>query len=294
MHRVEAFRRVLDGARATRGVALMGVCNVTPDSFSDGGRYLAPEAARARVDELLAEGADVIDIGGESTRPGAAEVAAREQLARVIDAIRHAVSRGACVSIDTASPDVAVGALDAGACVVNDASCLRQPELASSVARAGAALVLMHTRGTPAEMAGYSRYPHGGYADVVADVCGEWEAAATRARALGVPPEGVMMDPGLGFAKNARQSLELLARLREVVARVGAPVAIGASRKSFLASVDEGAAPRERLGASIAAAMHAARSGVAMVRVHDVRATRQALDLERHLLEMNAISRAVH
>jgi dihydropteroate synthase len=274
---------MLDRARATRGLALMGVCNVTPDSFSDGGRYFAPEAARARVDELLAEGADIVDIGGESTRPGALAVPAEEQMDRVLGVVRHAVSRGACVSIDTASPEVAAKALEAGACAVNDASCLHAPAIASAVASAEAALVLMHTRGTPTDMAGFSRYPDGGYSDVVSEVCSEWEAAAAHARSLGVPRAAIVMDPGLGFAKNARQSLALLAHLRQIVSRVGVPVAVGASRKSFLTAVDPGAAVNDRLGGSIAAAMHAVREGASIVRVHDVRATRQAVDLARRL-----------
>jgi dihydropteroate synthase len=283
---------MLDRAQATRGLALMGVCNVTPDSFSDGGRYFTAEAARARVDELLAEGADVVDIGGESTRPGALAVPAGEQMDRVLPVVRHAASKGACVSIDTTSPEVAVRALEAGACVVNDASCLRDPGIAAAVAAAEGVLVLMHTRGMPAEMAGFSRYPEGGYSDVVRDVCIEWEVAAGRARSLGVPADAIVMDPGLGFAKNARQSLELLVRLREIVAAVGVPVAVGASRKSFLASVDSGAGPNERLGASVAAAMHAAREGAAIARVHDVRATRQAIDLERCIRQGRAESGA--
>jgi dihydropteroate synthase len=257
----------------------MGVCNVTPDSFSDGGRFFSAEAARARVDELLAEGADIVDIGGESTRPGAVAVPPSEQMSRVLDAVRYAASKGACVTIDTAHPEVAARALEAGACAVNDASCLREPGLASAVASAGAALVLMHTRGTPGDMAGFSRYPDGGYADVVRDVCAEWEQAASRARSLGVRSDALVMDPGYGFAKNARQSIDLLARLAEVVATVGVPVAVGVSRKSFLTTVDAGAGPTERLGASIAAAVHAALEGAAIVRIHDVRATRQAIDM---------------
>jgi dihydropteroate synthase len=270
---------VLDRARAARGPALMGVCNVTPDSFSDGGRYFSPEAARTRVDELLAEGADIVDIGGESTRPGAVAVPAAEQVSRVLDAVRYAASKGAAVTIDTADAEVAARALEAGACAVNDASCLRDPGIASAVASAGAALVLMHTRGTPGDMAGFSRYPDGGYADIVRDVCAEWEQAAGRARSLGVRSDALVMDPGFGFAKNARQSLELLGRLAEVVSTVGVPVAIGVSRKSFLTTVDAGAGPTERLGASIAAAVHAACEGAAIVRIHDVRATRQAIDM---------------
>jgi len=281
--RESAFQRVLERARAARGIALMGVCNVTPDSFSDGGRHLAPEAARARVDELLAEGADVVDVGGESTRPGAAPVPPREQLARVLGVVSYAVSRGACVSIDTGSPEVAAACLDAGADAVNDATCLRDDALAGVVAARGAGLVLMHARGTQERMRGFSQYPDDGYGDVVHDVCAEWEVAAGRACSLGVRRGSIVMDPGLGFAKNARQSAELLARLGEVVRAVGVPVAVGASRKSFLALVDTDAAPAERLGASIAAALHAARAGAAVLRVHDVRATRQAVDLAHRL-----------
>jgi dihydropteroate synthase len=261
----------------------MGVCNVTPDSFSDGGRYLAPEAARARVDELLAEGADIVDVGGESTRPSAAAVSAHEQLTRVLDVVKYAVSRGACVSVDTGSPEVAAACFKAGADAVNDTTCLRDADIASVVASEGGALVLMHARGTQQAMRGFSQYPDDAYDDVVGDVCAEWEEAAGRARSLGVPGAAIVMDPGLGFAKNARHSTELLARLGEVVTTVGVPVAVGTSRKSFLAVVDPDAAPTERIGASIAAALHAANAGAAILRVHDVRATRQAVDLAARL-----------
>jgi dihydropteroate synthase len=261
----------------------MGICNVTPDSFSDGGLHFAPEDARARVDELLAQGADIVDVGGESTRPRAEPVPAPAQLARVLDVVRYAAGRGACVSIDTANPEVAAACLDAGASVVNDVSCLLDGSLARVVAASGAALVLMHSRGSQQAMAGFSRYPDDAYADVVREVCSEWETAAERARSAGVPREAIVMDPGFGFAKNTRHSLELLARIDEIVRAVGGPVAIGASRKSFLALVDRDIAPTERLGASIAAALHAARAGVAILRVHDVRATRQAVDLDRAL-----------
>ena len=189
MYRFEAFQRMLDRARSVRGVALMGICNVTPDSFSDGGRYLALDAARARVDEILGEGADIVDVGGESTRPGAVSVPADQQIHRVLDVVRHAASRGACVSIDTTSAAVAAACLEVGACAVNDVSCLRDPALGEVVASAGAAIVLMHTRGTPEQMPGFSRYPEGGYRDVVAEVCAEWAAAAARARSVGVRSE---------------------------------------------------------------------------------------------------------
>ncbi len=280
---LEAFLRMLDGARSARGVALMGVCNVTPDSFSDGGRYLQPGAARARVDDLIGQGADIVDIGGESTRPGAAPVSAEQQIARVLDCVRYAASIGACVSIDTASAEVAAVCLDAGACVVNDASCLHDDALARVVAERGAALLLMHARGPQEKMLGFGQYPDGGYGDVVRDVLREWGLAADRARTAGVRRGAMAMDPGLGFAKNARQSAELLARLGEIVGSLDVPVAVGASRKSFLTIADPGSPPTERLGASIAAALHAARAGAAILRVHDVGATRQAVDFARRL-----------
>jgi len=282
-NRSEVFLRSLASARAVRGVALMGVCNVTPDSFSDGGLHFSQQAARARVDELITEGADFIDVGGESTRPGAVPVPASAQIARVLDAVRYAVSCGATVSIDTADAMVAAAALEAGACVVNDVSCLRDESLARAVVTAGAAYVLMHARGSQSAMEGFSRYPDQAYGDVVRDVVGEWEQAAGRARSLGVAREAIVMDPGLGFAKNARQSTELLARVGEIARSVGVPVAVGASRKSFLTVVDRDAPPGQRIGASIAAALHAARAGASILRVHDVRATRQALDLDRAL-----------
>ncbi len=274
---------MLDRARATRGVALMGVCNVTPDSFSDGGLYLDPKAARARLEQVLREGADIVDIGGESTRPGAGAVSAGEQLDRVLDVVRHAASLGACVSIDTASPAVASACLEAGACAVNDVSCLRDDALARIAAAETAPLVIMHSRGTQDTMRGFSQYPDDAYGDVVGAVVEEWGAAADRAVAAGVPRTGLVMDPGLGFAKNARQSAELLARLAEIVGQIDVPVAVGASRKSFLTIVDTDAPAGERIGASVAAALHAARAGAAIVRVHDVRATRQAIDLTRRL-----------
>ncbi len=289
--RREAFQRTLENARAQRGLAIMGVCNVTPDSFSDGGAFLAPEAARARVDALMAEGADIIDVGGESTRPGAEPVPPETQIARVLDVVRYAASRGACVSIDTTSPQVAAACLDEGASAVNDVSCLRDDAIARVVAGSGAMLVLMHARGVQKDMRGYSRYADDAYGDVVHDVCVEWEAAAGRARSLGVPREALVMDPGFGFAKNARHSMELLARLDEVVKAVGVPVAVGASRKSFLASFakrDDDVILSERLGASIAAAIHAARAGARVVRVHDVRPTRQAIDLDVELRKLAA------
>jgi dihydropteroate synthase len=257
----------------------MGVCNVTPDSFSDGGRYLGAEDARARVEQLVAEGADIVDVGGESTRPGAAPVSAREQVERVLGVVRFAAERGACVSIDTASAEVAAACLDAGACAVNDVSCLRDAELARVAAANGAAFVLMHARGTQEAMRGFSAYPDDAYGDVVDDVLADWEAAASRAIAAGLPRSALVMDPGLGFAKNARHSFELLRRTADLVARLDVPVAVGASRKSFLVAGGPPSPPAERTGASLAAALHAWRAGARVLRVHDVAATAQAIDL---------------
>lgn len=273
------FQEAVDAAVLKRGVALMGVCNVTPDSFSDGGRHLARDAAFAHVEKLLAEGADILDIGGESTRPGAPAVPAREQLARVLEVVRFAASR-AVVSIDTTSAEVAAACLDAGAHAVNDVSLLADEGLAEVAAGSGAALVLSHARGPQEKMEGFGRWPVSAYQDVVADVLADWERAAKRATELGVPRQALVMDPGLGFSKASRHSFELLRRARELVARLDVPVLFGASRKSFLTLVDRDAPPDERVGASIMAAVHAARSGVKIVRVHDVRATRQALDLD--------------
>ena len=259
----------------------MGICNLTPDSFSDGGQAWGAEAAKKKIDQLIEEGADVVDLGGESTRPGAPTVPDEEQLRRVLPALEHALARGGLVSIDTQSPLVADECLRRGAHVLNDVSCLRDERLADVVAEHDAAYVLMHARARQENMAGFSAYPDDAYGDVVHDVIDEWKRAAARAIKRGVRADALICDPGLGFSKNARHSAELLARTGDIVRSVRHPVLIGASRKSFLAKLDKAASPSERVGASIAAALHAARAGAAALRVHDVRATRQALDLER-------------
>jgi dihydropteroate synthase len=273
------FREAVDAAVLKRGVAVMGVCNVTPDSFSDGGRFLAREAAIAHVEALLREGADIVDVGGESTRPGSAPVPAREQLDRVLEVVRWAAPR-TVVSIDTTSPEVAAACLDAGAHAVNDVSLLADEGLAKVAAGSGAALVLSHARAPQEAMAGFGGWPIEAYDDIVRDVLADWERAASRAIALGVPRDALVMDPGLGFSKASRHSFDLLRRASELGRALDVPVLVGASRKSFLTLVDCDAKPEERLGASLLAAIHAARAGVRIVRVHDVRATRQALDLD--------------
>lgn len=271
--------RVVSAGVAKRGAALMGVCNVTPDSFSDGGRYVDLDAAKARVDQLVAEGADIVDIGGESTRPGAPRVPAAVQLARVLEVVRYAGTR-TCVSIDTTSAEVAAACLDVGAHVVNDVSLLADEGLAKVAAGSGAALVLSHARAPQEKMTGFGGWPLSAYDDIVRDVLADWERAAAQCVALGLPREALVMDPGLGFSKASRHSFEIVRRARELVGALDVPVLFGASRKSFLSLVDRDAPPAERIGASIMAAVHAARAGVRIVRVHDVRATRQALEMD--------------
>lgn len=260
---------------------LMGIVNVTPNSFYDGGRYEAPEAGREHVVQLLAEGADILDIGGESSRPGAERVGAEEQLRRIAPALDEALGRGAIVSVDTADPAVADAALARGACIVNDVTCLSEPELASAVARHDGYLLLSHARAHQSAMPGFSAWPDEDYPEVVGDVLRELRAARERAAARGVRVERVWFDPGLGFSKNARHTIDLLARCVELVAS-GAPVVIGASRKSFIDALHE-SPPAERLGGSLAAALWAARAGAQILRVHDVAATRQALLVEAAL-----------
>ncbi len=272
-----ALGTLLRRSRAAGHVTLMGVLNATPDSFSDGGAYAAPDAARARVDALLEAGADIVDVGGESTRPGAPAVSASEQMARVEPALRHACARGARVSIDTTDPEVAEWALERGASIVNDTSCVANVELARVAARAGASLVVMHSRGAMAAMPGFSTLDDGAYADVAREVVSELRAAVERARAAGVSADAIAVDPGLGFWKNARQSIELLGQL-DALAELDLPVLVGASRKSFLAQARP-AAVGDRLGGTVAACLAAVDRGAAALRVHDVAPVRQALEL---------------
>lgn len=251
---------------------IMGVVNVTPDSFSDGGAFLDPTAALGRAMQLVAEGADVVDIGGESTRPGATELEPEAEWARVgpvIEGLRERLGRP--ISIDTRHAEVAKRALEAGASIVNDVTGLRDPEMRRVVARSGAAVVVMHMRGTPATMVSHARY-----ADVAQEVYRELADAVRRARDEGIGADRIVIDPGLGFAKTAAQSLELLTRL-ETFRPLGYPILVGASRKSFLGALGAGDAPADRLEASLAAAVVAALSGADVVRVHDVAPTVRAL-----------------
>ncbi|HEX7879218.1 MAG TPA: dihydropteroate synthase, partial [Candidatus Eisenbacteria bacterium] len=254
--------------RVTR---VMGILNMTPDSFSDGGRHLDRDAALAAARTMVAAGADLIDIGGESTRPGAEPVPPAEQLRRILPLVGDAAARGILVSVDTTSAEVARECLAAGAVAVNDISGLRfEPALADVTREAGAGLILMHSRGTPRDMHHDPRYH-----DVVTEVVAELHDAAGRALERGVAPEALVMDPGIGFAKSIGHNLELLQNLDRIVA-AGRPVLVGVSRKSFIGRIlDLGI--EERLEGSLAAATAAVMSGAHLVRVHDVAATVRAV-----------------
>jgi dihydropteroate synthase len=253
----------------------MGILNVTPDSFSDGGRYAGVADAVAHGRRMAAQGADLVDVGGESTRPGATRVDAAEERRRVLPVVRGLAEAGAAVSIDTTRASVAEAALDAGAVLVNDVSGgLADPDMAKVVAAAGVPWVLMHWRGHSRDMQQLATY-----ADVVTEVAGELTDRVEEAVAAGVPYESIVIDPGLGFAKTAAHNWALLAHLDRLLS-VGPPVLVGASRKSFLGTlladpgVDGDRPPRpvdRRDDATLAVTVIAALAGAWGVRVHDVR-----------------------
>lgn len=251
---------------------VMGIVNVTPDSFSDGGRYLDPAPALAHARRLLDDGADLIDVGGESTRPGAAEISAEEELARVLPIVRGLADDGALVSVDTSKPEVMAAALDAGAVMINDVRALRAPGALDMVARSDAAVCLMHMQGEPRSM---QHAP--AYVDVVAEVRAFLAARAQACVAAGVARERIAIDPGFGFGKTLTHNLAL-ARGLGTMAALGYAVVAGWSRKSSLGTLT-GRPPGERLAASIAAALVCVARGAAIVRVHDVRETVDALKI---------------
>ena len=292
----------------TERTLVMGIVNVTPDSFSDGGQFFAPAAAIAHARRLIAEGAEIVDIGAESTRPGAEPVPAEEQTRRLMPVLEALAADGACVSVDTASAAVARHTLAAGAAIVNDVTALGDPAMARVVADAGAGLVLMHMRGTPRTMQDDPRY------DDAAREVTEWLGARLEtARGSRVAAECVALDPGIGFGKTPLHNFELLARLAEL-AGLGRPVVVGVSRKSFLgkgagkaagsaagagAAVETNpgarasAAPRraplpdlppdQRLEGGLAAAAVAVFLGARIVRTHDVAATVRAVRIAEQL-----------
>jgi dihydropteroate synthase len=255
----------------------MGVVNVTPDSFSDGGRYLDAQAAIARGEELLRDGAEILDVGGESTRPGAEPVGEAEELRRVVPVI-VALAREGTVSIDTSKAAVAAAAIDAGATMLNDVTALRgDPEMATLCAERGVGVVLMHMPGSPRTM-----QDNPSYDDVVDDVKAFLAARVEHAIGAGIAEEQLWLDPGIGFGKTLEHNLELLRRLGEL-RELGRPLVIGASRKSFIGKVD-GSAVDERIGGSLASAVLAAAEGADVLRVHDVTETAQALAVTSAIL----------
>lgn len=256
----------------------MGVVNVTPDSFSDGGLYLEPARAIDHGRELAEAGAAILDVGGESTRPGAEPVAVAEELERVVPVVEGLASSGAAISVDTSKRPVAEAALAAGAEIVNDVTALRgDPEMAALCADRGPTVVLMHMAGSPRTM---QDSPH--YDDVVGEVKAFLAERVEAALAAGVEEDRIWLDPGIGFGKTAAHNHELLRRLGELRG-LGRPLVIGTSRKSFLGSAD-GSPAGERLGGTIASSVLAAAEGADVLRVHDVAEVAQALTVATAIL----------
>lgn len=263
------------GNLALDNPVVFGILNVTPDSFSDGGLHASVEAAVVHALRMIADGAAVIDIGGESTRPGAVAVDADEEIARVVPVVRALLDAtpSALISIDTSKAAVARAALEAGAAIVNDVSAFRiDPSLAEVVASSGAGVVLMHSRGGVADMASYT---HAEYGDVVADVRSSLCDVIRTANAAGITKDRIVIDPGLGFSKRTEHSVELLARLDEITS-LGYPVLVGPSRKRFVGELSGGgagsaAAPvSHRIDGTVAACCVALMKGARLFRVHDV------------------------
>lgn len=255
----------------------MGILNVTPDSFWDGGRHTSVAAALRQAERIVAEGADVLDVGGESTRPGAEPVPAPEERARVVPVIEAIVAEwpGLLVSVDTVKADVARAALDAGAAAVNDVSALRlDPALGPLCAERGAGLILMHSRGPVERMAGYELASYG--PDPVAEIVAELEGALARARRAGVAGEAVVLDPGLGFSKRTAESAAVIRELGRFLA-AGRPVLLGPSRKRFVGELAGGLDAEDRLPGTVAACVAGYLAGARLFRVHDVAAVRSAL-----------------
>lgn len=249
---------------------IMGILNATPDSFSDGGRFLGKGAAVKRAHQMVAEGADIIDIGGESTRPGAEPVPVDEELRRVIPVVEELASKLAVpISVDTRKHEVARAAMEAGASIINDVMGLSDPEMAKVVGDTGAPVILMHTLGDPTVM--QKAVDAGTYEDVIGDIMWSWERNLRAAAEEGVLREQVIFDPGIGFGKLTEHNLEILRRGREFRS-TGRPLLFASSRKSFIGKLT-GEAPERRLGGSLGAAAAAVLNGANIIRVHDVKET---------------------
>ncbi|MBI1303807.1 MAG: dihydropteroate synthase [Phycisphaera sp.] len=271
---------------------LMGVVNMTPDSFSDGGRFATVDEAFAHAMQLVDEGAGILDIGGESTRPGAEPVAADEQIRRVVPLIARIRTRSnTAISVDTTSATVAEAALEAGADIVNDVSAgADDPAMLPLVARRGVGIVLMHRLAAPREDSYSDRYEREPvYGDVVRAVCDHLLARVDAAIGAGVARDCIALDPGLGFGKSVAQNYELLARTSELAA-LGYPVLVGASRKSFLGAVSGRSDPEQRIIGSVVAAVAAFGGGARIVRAHDVGAHREALLVAHAVLRGGGVS----
>lgn len=271
-HQWKLARRSLPYGERT---LVMGVLNVTPDSFSDGGQFLSFDQAIAHVEQMINDGADIIDIGGESTRPGSEFVSVEEELRRVISIIEQLTANGSVpISIDTTKSSVARAALAAGAEIVNDISALRfDPSLADEVARAHAGLVLMHSRGTPKNM---QTLPP--VADIISEVIGGLRESVAVGKKHGVAQESIAIDPGIGFGKTVEQNVELIAKLDQLAREFADfPVMIGTSRKSFIGKLLDGAPADQRLYGTIASTVASVMNGAHIVRVHDVKAAVEAV-----------------
>jgi len=267
---------------------IMGILNVTPDSFSDGGQFVTVDTALAHAEKMIAEGADIIDVGGESTRPGSEPITIEEEIQRVVPVIEALVRRtNTPISVDTTKSEVARVALDAGAAIVNDISALRFDfYVADAAARAGAGLVLMHSRGTPATM---HRLPP--VADIMHEVTHSLRASINMAERRGVKRESIVIDPGIGFGKSQEQNLELLAKLDQLIAAFpDYPLLIGTSRKSFIGRIlaDESGTPapaEDRLHGTMATITTAILHGAHIVRVHDVKAASETIRVAKSIRE---------
>ncbi|OFE43895.1 dihydropteroate synthase [Acinetobacter towneri] len=267
-------KRVLQCGRLSLDLSqphVMGILNVTPDSFSDGGRHNEKDAAVARALEMMAEGATVIDIGGESTRPGASPVSVEEEIRRVVPVVEALSAYDVVLSIDTSQPEVIRAAVAAGAHIWNDVRALTRPNALQTAADLNIPVIIMHMRGEPTTMNNLNQYD-----DVTADVIAELQQRVTDALAVGVKPENIMIDPGFGLPKNAQQNFKLLNELHQFNG-IGYPILSALSRKSFIGEALGGVEPTQRAVGSVAAHLLSIQQGACMVRVHDVKAMSDAI-----------------
>ncbi len=267
-------KRVLQCGRLSLDLSqphVMGILNVTPDSFSDGGRHNEKDAAVARALEMMAEGATVIDIGGESTRPGASPVSVEEEIRRVVPVVEALSAYDVVLSIDTSQPEVIRASVAAGAHIWNDVRALTRPYALQTAAELNIPVIIMHMRGEPTTMNNLNQYD-----DVTADVIAELQQRVTDALAVGVKPENIMIDPGFGLPKNAQQNFKLLNELHQFNG-IGYPILSALSRKSFIGEALGGVEPTQRAVGSVAAHLLSIQQGACMVRVHDVKAMSDAI-----------------